>query len=573
MTADTASVTALASFPSESRQNSVSIDIDARDQDYFSELLGYPADRLTREPDLLRGEQEQLASQIQETAVANYRSFIATAQCLTGLQRDLGEMAAALDALVADLPKLQAASDAFRTRGTALSTKRESMRQLYASQATVLELLEIPALLDTCIRSGNFDEALDIRAQVNKLAVVHGDLNIVRQLISDVAEASKTMLEQLLGRLTVAIQLPECIRIIGYVRRLAAFQESDLRLQFLQRRELYIASLVADLDDRSPYEFLKRLTDVYRLDVFDVAMQYRAIFADRDTSWMTVESARSLGAATAQAPGTGTLDDGGILDSWSRRRMAAYVDALQLHLPRVPDGGALASVLDHVMYCGTSLGRVGLDFRPLVAPLFEYAALQLFTRGMEASCEALESTIAGYKWITLPSSRSVNRQMAAKPTDGKDTHQAGLATGGPIDEGGEGKNGDEADDAQVRSPPTSLMEHAPLAAYANGLLSALNELRHCAPLAVQRPAVTALYNSLLRGAKALSQVSGSRTLSDTEFVAFQAACAAYAATLAPYIIGCFDRVYPGAASLINSQSIAVVFEKATQDDGDPIQSK
>lgn len=56
--------------------------------------------------------------------------------------------------------------------------------------------------------------------------------------------------------------------------------EQELRLQFLQRRERWIADLVADLDDHNAYELLKRLTDVYRLHLFDVVMQYRAIFSD-----------------------------------------------------------------------------------------------------------------------------------------------------------------------------------------------------------------------------------------------------------------------------------------------------
>ena len=34
---------------------------------------------------------------------------------------------------------------------------------------TVLEVLEVPQLMDTCCRSGNFDEALDLRAFVNKV--------------------------------------------------------------------------------------------------------------------------------------------------------------------------------------------------------------------------------------------------------------------------------------------------------------------------------------------------------------------------------------------------------------------
>ena len=53
---------------------------------------------------------------------------------------------------------------------------------------------------------------------------------------------------------------------------------------------------------------------------------------------------------------------------------------MRLHLPRVSEGGSLASVLDHAMYCGGSLGRVGLDFRPLLAPLFEQAVLALYAQ-------------------------------------------------------------------------------------------------------------------------------------------------------------------------------------------------
>ncbi len=32
------------------------------------------------------------------------------------------------------------------------------------------------------------------------------------------------------------------------------------------------------------------------------------------------------------------------------------------------------------MYCGMSLGRVGLDFRPLLAPPFEQAILAMFAK-------------------------------------------------------------------------------------------------------------------------------------------------------------------------------------------------
>lgn len=283
---------------------------DSESAAYFSELLSYSLERLSKEPELLRADQEQFRRQLQDTAVGHYRSFIDTQRCLGDLRAQLGAATTHLDDLARDLPKLQAACDRFRHDAAAIATKRADNRQLYSTHPTVLEILEVPQLMDTCCRSGNFDEALDLRAFVNKVSVMHGELPVVQRLVAEVAGVSGDMLEQLLQRLQGAIQLPECLRVIGYLRRLAAFPEAELRRAFLQRREAWIASLAAELDDSHPYEFLKRLTDVYRLHLFDVVMQYRAIFADD---------------MPGEQPG-GKARDGGILFTWAQRRIAAYLE-------------------------------------------------------------------------------------------------------------------------------------------------------------------------------------------------------------------------------------------------------
>ena len=41
-----------------------------------------------------------------------------------------------------------------------------------------------------------------------------------------------------------------------------------------------MTEVIEDLEEQSAYDYLKRLTDIHRLHLFDVVMQYRAIFSD-----------------------------------------------------------------------------------------------------------------------------------------------------------------------------------------------------------------------------------------------------------------------------------------------------
>jgi len=65
-----------------------------------------------------------------------------------------------------------------------------------------------------------------------------------------------------------------------------------------------------------------------------------------------------------------------------------YLETLRRQLPRITEGGSLASVLEHCMYCGMSLGRVGLDFRGLLVPVFEQEVLRLFSSSVKVCCPA-----------------------------------------------------------------------------------------------------------------------------------------------------------------------------------------
>jgi hypothetical protein len=117
---------------------------------------------------------------------------------------------------------------------------------------------------------------------------------------------------------------------------------------------------------------------------------------------------------------------------------------------------------------------------------------------------------------------------------------------------------------ELGTPPPTLVEHPPLAVYANGLLAALNELRHCAPFPIREPAASALQNSLVRAAAALAHVQAVRTLNETEQPVFKAACLALTTALCPYISACFDRVFPGSTALLDLQAVAAELSQAQE---------
>ena len=70
-----------------------------------------------------------------------------------------------------------------------------------------------------------------------RIAKKLGNIPIVNEVVKTVKQSSKVMLNQLLSQLRAPIQLPACLKVVGYLRRMDAFSnETELRLRFLQAR-------------------------------------------------------------------------------------------------------------------------------------------------------------------------------------------------------------------------------------------------------------------------------------------------------------------------------------------------
>ncbi|KAK7345206.1 hypothetical protein VNO77_15784 [Canavalia gladiata] len=469
-------------------------------QPYVSELLSFTLDRLHKEPELLRVDADRIRRQMQEVAVGNYRSFIAAADALIAIRQEVSSIDNHLESLINEIPKLTSGCTEFIESAEQILEKRKMNQTMLANHSTLLDLLEIPQLMDTCVRNGNYDEALDLEAFVGKLSTMHPKLPVIQALAAEVRLTTQSLLSQLLQKLRSNIQLPECLRIIGYLRRIGVFSEYGMRLLFLRCREAWLTGILEDLDQTNPYEYLKGMINCHRMHLFDVVNQYRAIFAD-DTS------------------GSEENYDGGLLFSWAMHQITSHLQTLKVMLPKITEGGSLSNILDQCMYCAMGLGWVGLDFRGLLPSLFEEAVLNLFSKNMSTAVENFQLVLDSHRWVPLPA--------------------VGFSAS---------TVGDESQEDVT--PPSNLMEHPPLAVFINGVSAAMNELRPCAPISLKH----VLAQELIKGLRAVSDslllYNTTRVLRANESGLFLSLCRAFIEVAYPHCATCFGRCYPGGATLI-----------------------
>ena len=181
-------------------------------------------------------------------------------------------------------------------------------------------------------------------------------------------------------------------------------------------------------------------------------------------------------------------------------------------LPRIDEGGALASVMEHCGYCGGSLARVGLDFRPMLPPLFADAANGIFTRAMDVVAGEFERTVETHRWVYFfvfifvrvvrLTTCFVHRWATAPSSAARRQKERGVDG----DEAGDGGDGSSS----APDPPYALLEHVPVAALTNGVLAALNDLRHCALPQLRQPLADELRACVERCAHALMRVEAQR---------------------------------------------------------------
>ncbi|XP_077376598.1 conserved oligomeric Golgi complex subunit 8 [Festucalex cinctus] len=469
---------------------------------YLAELSSLGVEQLGREQERLADERASILEQTRHLAFANYHTFIRTADCTERIYRDFGRVEAAVSRLLDKLPALRQRCRSFAEEAERMSSSRRMNTLTLKRHTEILEILEIPQLMDTCVRNAYYDQALELAAYVRRLDKKHAALPVIRGVVREVGGSARLMLLQLLQQLRSDGQLSSCLRAVGYLRRMDAFGEAELRVKFLQARGAWLrAALDAVPADAEPYAHASKSAEACRVHLFDIVTQYRAIFSEQ----------RRAGAA-ADHPHRPD-----VLHGWVLAKVCELLSLLERDL-RVGACGRLDSLSSQCMYLGLSFSRVGVDFRGQMAAALARAAADAFGKAAHQAAALFQRDMSAYVPVAAPSvpGPATAAAQTAEPPAG------------------------------TLSPPAVLLDFPPLGRFLNRILSAFNELRLCCPLALAACVTADLHRALAHVSAQLSAFHRAEdsALSDGERRVFVRMCRVYARDLLPFLDRCLRVLFP-----------------------------
>ncbi|PXF47472.1 Conserved oligomeric Golgi complex subunit 8 [Gracilariopsis chorda] len=456
---------------------------------YIEELCGYSIERLSREPDDLSSACIRLRNELEDVACGNYRALIESFECAGAVRDGVADVRSRLDSLIDSLPKLADATRRFSAGVTDKQLERESRLRAITEHRAVADIVEMPRLMTTLISAELYDEALELRECAVKLYAMHSDELLIRHVCEEMDVLTQQMVLQLLVLLRNPIQLPMCLRIVGFLRRLDVFAEYRLRMVFLHCRGEWMRIGMETSTASTRQAELVTLSDNMRSMMFEIITQYRAVFNDdfegsfeRNEDESTTRTGRSYSHSSA------------ILSDWTSASVTEYLNKLSDGIKDVKDGAALNTILQQAMYCGQSLGRVGADFRAALPPIFEDAVVKIYCSHLNAALRQFEMMIEDNRWAPVGSS-ALRKERGQGGAGQQKSREAGSNQSGDLS-------------TNQFDPPLAILDSPPLAVFLNGILAALNDLRLCAPISLGPRLGRVLQETLVNAGEFMAAIGG-----------------------------------------------------------------
>ncbi|XP_045773050.1 conserved oligomeric Golgi complex subunit 8 isoform X1 [Maniola jurtina] len=497
-------------------------DSTTENAEYFSDITEYIKklgsqnwEHVKKEPERLSEEMKHLTEQTQDLAFTNYKTFVETADISRAIMKDLGKSKESLASFLNNTPDFVSQCESFSQVAGGIVQEKRRYSSIRNQSDKLLELLELPSLMREALNAEDYESALDIFAFIRNLSKRYSEIPIVESTTSEIMTLWYETLYHLFNQLHYDLPLPQCLQILGYLRRAnTVFRSTDdehsrlqsignkgsitsdgLHLHFLKARNAWFEKALEDArNTEAPEKLLRKIVELHRIHLFNVITQHKSIF---------LSDAQESKVRDNELSGTSALS------CWLKLKVESLAYILNQDLWREDESG-FESIMNQCMYLCLSFGRVGADLRCVLTPLFRNNVLMQFNCGMEKVDNQFENQMKCYK---VPSIKNVSRPI-----------NENMATG----------------------PPENLLDYYPLAEYCNGMLTVLNSLRVTAPLNIVKDVYKGFKKSFEKAAQILITFyhREQQAFTDIEKQNFVSLCVCFTEDLVPYIAKCLSQSFP-----------------------------
>ncbi|UXI17174.1 6-pyruvoyl tetrahydrobiopterin synthase [Sarcoptes scabiei] len=325
----------------------------------------------------------------------NYDSFLRHSSISKEIIDDFQTIENSLLNLQQAIPDFKKNCDLFSCETGTISTKWDNISSMLAKYPSMIEFLEIPQLLNNCIRTYYYDDAIKICDFVAKIGTKHPiAAPIFESIINDVIDCKDTMVSQITKELSGNIQLPVCLKMVQYLRDLDKFTEDQLRIHFLNCRNSWFQSeLNKELSMHQNHSLNQILlfTELFRINIFDIVIQYQAIFSEIDDSTLFLpiqhEDEKVLENSVQSK----------IINSWLLIKIEQYLLLLKTNLEvcvSLKSNLNVEQIIENCFYFGLSMKKIGADFRPQLTILFNEFLKQRFIALIEKANARFTSSLS-----------------------------------------------------------------------------------------------------------------------------------------------------------------------------------
>ncbi|KAG1879479.1 Dor1-like family-domain-containing protein [Suillus tomentosus] len=527
---------------------------------FLAELPTNALSDLLSTPTALTTQSHTLTSSLTALTHTSYPTFLSLHHTSTALLTSLSSFDTSLNSLLnTALPALDDAARVFREKtGPEVIEGRQKARVVLEQHDKLCDLLDVPVLIDTCVRNGLYAEALSLAAHASSALssliaqsrksssgdeeATHGlPLQLADSLQAEIASSLHSMQLILLNTLYEPTRkLPAFWKAVQFLRRMKAIHEDELALVFISarieclrdtldgiERDAGIPSDAGSLEFKFPAgstieerereidreaddvaRFLKKYIDIWREGAYDLVTQYTTIFLDRSHAGARIAPPADQDASTSSYIIRQTLPS--TLLELLLPTLRSYLERAYPHL---------APLATQLAYCSSALARVGMDFRALLSPLISRSVISGFVRDVRFGAEHEWSGVLAKHVTNKPNASTPSVWLVATPNSVPAFKTLALSPSNAS-----------------HSPPQVLTAFPPLAKMLNAYIRALNRLRMLAPVDALWGVVDGAEECLANTGHGLLQYAKDWRGGDAkEIQILQAAGAAYTRVLVPWL--------------------------------------